>query len=180
MIISINIDEQNFKTLNTIKGETKISISKIINFLISKYAVNNKDIKIKDNDDLLDIKKINLHEPIKQIRVRLTKQEYDFLSISAKKNGFNLTSKEIRYRLLNTINKNKYYTNLELEDFCKSRSEINTIGRNLNSLVKLLRTRNIIKFDDENFKKSIESLNTKIDNLSNELSEILIRSNQRY
>ncbi|OCR84628.1 hypothetical protein [Campylobacter fetus] len=178
MRIHINIDDDKIEIIKKIKQETKISISQIINFLISKYSKENDDRKDK-NRELLDIKNKKV-ESNKYIRINISNEEYQFLMQEAQKNGFNMTSKEIKYRLLNTIHNNKYFTSMELENFSQARSEINVVGRNLNRLLKLLHTRNIIKFDSKDFKKSIDNLNDKIDKLSDELGELLIRSNQRY
>ncbi len=98
----------------------------------------------------------------------------------AQKDGINHVNNEIKYRLLNTIYRNKYFTNIELSNFINTRTEVNIVGRNLNQLLKLLHTKSNLNVNEETFKNMIKDLDNKIKNITLELEDIILKSKDRY
>lgn len=157
--------------IENIRKDTKLSYNKIINTIIqtnSKDSNQNEFVKNKITDN---------KTATREIRIKLTNDEYNLLAKSAKNHSFTSITKEAKFRLLNTISTSKYYSNFEMENFIKTRNELNRIGVNLNQLVKFLKQNNTNKVD--NLEKSIEILNNKIDNLAQELGEIIKLSKYR-
>ncbi|EMK6238263.1 hypothetical protein V9J04_001768, partial [Campylobacter jejuni] len=110
----LTIDKINLDYLNKIKSETNTSINKIINYIIKEYQENSNDIYLKNNFDLISNNKINENKKMKEIRIRLNEDEFDLLKEIALYNGFKNASKEAKLRLINSLNKNKLFTNFEL------------------------------------------------------------------
>ncbi|KDA36328.1 hypothetical protein N218_09365, partial [Campylobacter jejuni K5] len=164
---------------NKIKSETNTSINKIINYIIKEYQENSNDIYLKNNFDLISNNKINENKKMKEIRIRLNEDEFDLLKEIALYNGFKNASKEAKLRLINSLNKNKLFTNFELIEFIKTRTEINTIGKNIYQLLKVVRGRNLVKINDDNLKNTIDYIRYKIDILSDKLGKVIEINNQR-
>ncbi|ECK6873609.1 hypothetical protein FSE89_05865, partial [Campylobacter upsaliensis] len=80
---------------------------------------------------------------------------------------------------INSLNENKYFTNLELDEFIKTRTEINAVGKNIYQLLKILRAGNSVKINEDNLKNTIDIINEKIDILSASLGKIIEINNQR-
>lgn len=175
----LTIDKRNLDYLNKIKSETNTSINKIINYIIKEYQENSNDIYLKNNFDLISNNKMNENKKMKEIRVRLNEDEFDLLKEIALYNGFKNASKEAKLRLINSLNKNKLFTNLELIEFIKTRTEINTIGKNIYQLLKVVRGRNLVKINDDNLKNTIDYIRDKIDILSDNLGKVIEINNQR-
>ncbi|EAJ1255098.1 hypothetical protein A0Y59_07960 [Campylobacter lari] len=175
----LTIDKRNLDYLNKIKSETNTSINKIINYIIKEYQENSNDIYLKNNFDLISNNKMNENKKMKEIRVRLNEDEFDLLKEIALYNGFKNASKEAKLRLINSLNKNKLFTNLELIEFIKTRTEINTIGKNIYQLLKVVRGRNLVKINDDNLKNTIDYIRDKIDILSDKIGKIIEINNQR-
>ncbi|EFT8157543.1 hypothetical protein SLK77_001643, partial [Campylobacter jejuni] len=112
-------------------------------------------------------------------RIRLNEDEFDLLKEIALYNGFKNASKEAKLRLINSLNKNKLFTNFELIEFIKTRTEINTIGKNIYQLLKVVRGRNLVKINDDNLKNTIDYIRYKIDILSDKLGKVIEINNQR-
>lgn len=174
----LTIDKRNLDYLNKIKSETNTSINKIINYIIANYKENNgfnnieNNLVINHHSDTFEKKKM------KEIRIRLNEYEFDLLKEIALYNGFKNASKEAKLRLINSLNKNKLFTNLELIEFIKTRTEINTIGKNIYQLLKVVRGRNLVKINDDNLKNTIDYIRDKIDILSDKLGKVIEINNQ--
>jgi hypothetical protein len=170
--LTLRLSKDNHKILSDLKEETGLSINKIVNLLISKqndtsYMKNLKNHKLGEDEK-------------KEVRLKITENEYDFLKNEAQKDGINHVNNEVKYRLLNTIYRNKYFTNIELSTFIKTKGEINTIGRNLNQLLKLLHTKSNLTVHDEVFKNMVSDIDNNVKNISNDLRDIIEKSRSRY
>ncbi|TLD80745.1 hypothetical protein LS70_008685 [Helicobacter sp. MIT 11-5569] len=174
----LTIETDNLDFLNKIKLETKSSINKIINYIIRDYQ-ENKDIYVNNNFKLLDNIHQNKNENFREIRIRLSDDEFNLLKETASYNGFRSVSKEAKFRLINSLNKNKFFANAELIAFMKTRTEINSIGKNIYQLLKVLRSNNLVKINEDNLKNTIDSVRDKIDILSDTLGKIIEVNNQR-
>lgn len=175
----LSIDEKNMIYLNEIKNNTKASIKKIINYIIANYKENNgfnnieNNLVINHHSDTFEKKKM------KEIRIKISEDEFNLLKEIATQNGFSSVSKEVSFRLINSLNENKYFTNLELDEFIKTRTEINAVGKNIYQLLKILRAGNSVKINEDNLKNTIDTINAKIDILSDSLGKIIEINNQR-
>lgn len=170
--LTLRLSKDNHKILSDLKEETGLSINKIVNLLISKqndisYMKNLKNHKLGEDEK-------------KEVRLKITENEYEFLKNEAQKDGINHVNNEVKYRLLNTIYRNKYFTNIELSTFIKTKGEINTIGRNLNQLLKLLHTKSNLTVNDEVFKNMVSDIDNNVKNISNDLRDIIEKSRSRY
>ncbi|WP_104722726.1 hypothetical protein [Helicobacter mesocricetorum] len=171
----LTIETNNLEYLNKIKLETKSSINKIINYIIKVYAQNNN---IKKNFELIS-NPINENKKMKEIRIKLTDDEFNLLKEISLSNAFRSASKQAKFTLINSLNKNKFFTNVELVEFIKVRTEINTIGKNIYQLLKVIRGKNLVKINDNNLKNTINDIKDKIDVLSDILGKIIEVNNQR-
>ncbi|WP_301006623.1 hypothetical protein, partial [Helicobacter sp. UBA3407] len=121
----------------------------------------------------------NKNENFREIRIRLSDDEFNLLKETASYNGFRSVSKEAKFRLINSLNKNKFFANTELIEFMKTRTEINYIGKNIYQVLKILRGNNLVKINEDNLKNTIDSFRNKIDTLSDTLGKIIEVNNQR-
>lgn len=87
---------------------------------------------------------------------------------------------EIRYRLINSIYKNKYFLPIELKELSNLNFQIKRIGLNINSIYKKINFKEELKNDDyRNLQNSINEVNEKLDLISNEIRNILKFANNR-
>lgn len=164
----IRLEKYNYEYLKELNLKTKIPINKILNTIIS-----NMDRNVLE---LLEYKNENTD---KEVRFRITESERNFLENESKLNGNDSITNEIKFRILNTIYKNKFFTINEKNEFIKTRYELNSIGRNLNQLVKKIHKKEI-GIDDNELKEVIKSINKKSIELSNELEKYIIHTNKRF
>jgi hypothetical protein len=170
--INLKLEDRNIEILNNISKKSKIPITRIINMLINT---------LDDKSEFLDNNLTNFKaDENTEIKIHLTNSEKEFLINQASLNGAKSLSAEVKYRLLNTIYKNKYFTNIELSNFIKTKGEINTIGRNLNQLLKLLHTKSNLTVNDEVFQNMVKDIDNNVKNISNELRDIIEKSRSRY
>lgn len=172
--MSFRINEDNYKFLNDLKSDTNVSMNKLLNIILADVKEANYKSKKSNIDTALKASNT------KEIRIDLTQEEYEYLQLQSKVSGLNSVTKEVKYRLLNTMYDNTYFTNLELRAFTKASTEVTIVGRNLNQLVKLLNTKNNkIKIDETRFIKLYEEINLRVSNLVNELKKIILQSKNR-
>lgn len=163
------LTEDNYKILKRFSEKNKVPMNRIINILISSMDT---EFEFMQTDILNEIET--------EIRFKITESEKEFLQAQALKSGANSLSAEIKYRLLNTIYKNKYFTNNEMKDFVKSRYEINMVGLNLNQLLKQIYTKDDYKLDKDELKKLILDIASKIEEHNKELAKVLTYTNDRF
>ncbi len=167
---TFRLSENNLTILKDLSKKTGTTINKILNFIVSKQNdTNYLDDYINDSN-----------EDNKVVRIKINSKEYEFLKKQAELDGLNHINSEVKYRLLNTIYRNKYFTNIELSNFMKTRTEVNAVGRNLNQLLRLLQTKSSLNINDEVFSNMIKDLDDKIKNITLELEDIILKSKDRY
>ncbi len=168
--IKLRLEDINYEILNKIKNKTNIPITRIINMVIKTLESDNEFINSKNISDMTET----------ILKVKITKSEKDFLQEQAIKNGSSSLTSEVKYRLLNTIYREKYFTNIELSTFIRTKGEVNKVGINLNQLLKLLNKKSSLNVNEEILKNMISDINIKVSNLSNELENIIEKSRDRY
>ncbi|WP_257933370.1 hypothetical protein UPTC17655_a0040 (plasmid) [Campylobacter lari] len=171
---NIYFDEKSYSYLVRLKKEMKVSFSKIINTIL-------KNIYDNEKENINTIDKINYqnNEPKKEIRFKLTEDEYKIFSDFAKKNGNGTATKQIRILTLNHIYKDKFFDKNYIDEFILARTEINTIGRNIYQLLKILRSGKSVRVNEKNLEKSFEDISINIEKLSKELEKIILKNNER-
>lgn len=167
--INLKLDDKNVEMLEKMSSNSKVPITRIINILISSMDT---EFEFMQTDILNEIET--------EIRFKITESEKEFLQSQALKSGANSLSAEIKYRLLNTIYKNKFFTNNEMKDFVKSRYEINMIGINLNQLLKQIYTKDDYKLDKDEIKNLIFDIEKKIDRHFEDLKELTKFTKNRF
>lgn len=97
-----------------------------------------------------------------------------------RKTGNNSLTSEIKYRLLNTIYKNKYFLPIELKYFRDLIYQLRKIGSNINQIsTKLNSNKDLNNSDISIIKNSIDTLNIKINETKDDLENILYSNTKR-
>lgn len=171
-------DEVDLK-LQELKKELQMPINKIITMIINEKL---EDLKILKKEYVEDFKskKSEYTKNDMQINFRISEKEKIFLEEQVKRTGNKSLTSEIRYRLLNSIYKNKYFLPIELNEFKNLTFQIKRIGLNINGIFKRVNFKEDLKSDDYiNLQNSINEANEKIDLMNNEIKNILKFANNR-
>lgn len=163
---TIRLSDENYNILKEINHTKNIPIGQILNFLIEKYlleSANDLDIPIFDK---------NKDENIKTIRISITDKEYQTLKKRQKIHLHSSMAQEVKYYILNAIYNDKILSQIEVNALALTRAEIHKIGVNLNQIARVVNNREI-KEIPESFKKDIEILHSKIDDLKNKINAVI-------
>ena len=172
----LNFDDRVDKLLQELKKELKIPINKIISMIINEKLEDIKRLKKENVEDL----KIENNQNEIEIRFRIYENEKYFLEEQMKKTGNGSLTSEIRFRLLNSIYKNKYFLPIELAEFKNLVYQTKMIGLNINGIFKRVNFKEELKSDDYiNLQNSINEVNEKIDLINNEMKNIFKSSSYR-
>ena len=168
-------DEVDLK-LQELKKELQMPINKIITMIINEKLENSKILKKEYVEDLgIEDSKNDV-----QIKFRISEKEKIFLEEQIKKTGNSSLSSEVKYRLINTIYKNKYFLPLELEKLNNLNNQVKKIGININQISRKINFKNELENKDyENFQSNLKEVNFKIDELTDEIKNILKFANNR-
>lgn len=170
----IKVNQEDKIMLERIKKATNIPFSKILRYLLNLYF---QDENISDS---IVIQKYKFYSNEKHtISIKLTREEYENLKTLCKENGFSSITKQAKFLLLNSIKNEKLFTNIEIDEFIKTRTEINAIGKNIYQLLKILRSGNSVKINENNLNKTMDNIRDKIDILSDQLGAIIEKNNER-
>ncbi|WP_232470003.1 hypothetical protein, partial [Campylobacter coli] len=174
----IKVSKDDKIILEYIKSETNASYSKIISILLKKFNSCDTDEKNKINDEISK-NKFYTSDENKIIKLKLTENEVNILKEISKNTGFSSITKQAKFLLLNSIKNEKLFTNIEIDEFIKTRTEINAIGKNIYQLLKILRSGNSVKINENNLNKTMDNIRDKIDILSDQLGAIIEKNNER-
>lgn len=168
-------DEVDLK-LQELKKELQMPINKIITMIINEKLENSKILKKEYVEDLgIEDSKNDV-----QIKFRISEKEKIFLEEQIKKTGNNSLSSEVKYRLINTIYKNKYFLPVELKKLNNLNNQVKKIGININQISRKINFKNELENKDyENFQSNLKEVNFKIDELTDEIKNILKFANNR-
>ncbi len=175
--IILNINDEFYFKLQKLKKELQIPTSKIIIMIINDKL---EDFKILEKQFIenLNIKNINNET---EIRFRIKEKEKIFLKKQIEKTGNKSLTSEVRFRLLNTIYRNKFFLPSELKELSNLNFQIKRIGLNINGIFKRVNFKEELKNEDyKKFQNSINEVNKKIDLVSNEIKKFLKFSNNRF
>ena len=172
----INFDDRVDKLLQELKQELKMPINKIITMIINEKLEDIKRIKKETVEDL----KMKDNQNEIEIRFRIFEKERIFLEQQIQKNGNKSLTSEIRFRLLNSIYKNKYFLPIELTELKKLVYHLKMIGLNINGIFRRVNFKEELKSEDYiNLQNSINEVNEKIDLINNEMKKIFKLANKR-
>lgn len=168
-------DEVDLK-LQELKQELQMPINKIITMIINEKLEDLKLFKKEYVEDYKDVE--NKNEFL--ISFRIKEKEKIFLEEQIKKTGNKSLTSEIRYRLLNTIYKNKYFLPNEIEIIKELNFQIMMIGNNINQITfKLNSNKDLLNSDISILKNSIDELNIKIEFIEKNINRILDFADKR-
>jgi len=176
----INFNENINLKLQDLKKELNIPMNKIILMLINEKL---EDLRRVDKIFIKDLKQNEIENEktfFTEIRFRISNKERIFLQKQLEKTGNKSLTSEIRYRLINSIYKNKYFLPIELDSFRNLTYQLKKIGVNINGIFRKLNiNKELGKEEYENLMLSINEVNSKIDLMTNELKTILEFANNR-
>jgi len=175
----INFNEDINLKLQELKKELNVPMNKIIIMLINEKLedLRRVDKILIKNLSSKDIKNNNFST---EIRFKISNKEKIFLQKQLEKTGNKSLTSEIRYRLINSIYKNKYFLPIELNEFRNLTYQLKKIGININGIFKRINiNKDLRKEEYSNLGNSIKEVNSKIDLITNELKTILKFANNR-
>lgn len=158
----VRISEDSYNFLNNLYNQTKIPKSKLLDIFINDIEKNLSDFLPEANSKKDTVIKINISE-----------SEKIFLQEQAKKSGASSLSSEIKYRLLNTIYKNKYFTNNEMKELINLKYELSMIGRNLNQFVRRLHLNNSVEASTKSAIELIPNIILNMKKIQGEVQNII-------
>ena len=115
------------------------------------------------------------------IKIKLTTSEFNLLKNLAKSHGFNSVAKEARFRILNTIYKNSFFTNNEMKELSNAVTSLENTSNTLKAFVLTLKEKKPSEFsinfkNIENFFKDILAKTDEIKELiANEYKKVYYR-----
>ena len=161
--ILLNFTDSNYAKLLQLKRNYKIAVTSLVNIIISE--------KIGSKIELLS--KYKFENEKSEIKFRINDSEKEYLLGSLKITGTNSLTQEIRYRLLNSIYKDKILNPNEFESLNKLKYEINKIGINIYQILKKINANTLLGNDMSILKDNLEELEIKLSSTKIELENAL-------
>jgi hypothetical protein len=172
----VNFSEDIDLKLQELKNYLEMPINKIITMIINEKF---EDLKIFKKEFLQrNLNDENINDI--QIKFRINKNEKTFLEEQIKKTGNGSLTSEIRFRLLNSIYKNKFYLPTELKEINNLKFQISMLGNNLNQITRKINLNKDLNLSDfKNLENLLIDVNLKVSSLEKELKDILEFSKNR-
>ena len=148
----VRLSNENYEFIQSLKKKENTTFNEIINSMISLYKESPKQ------ESISRVKKSEKQSH--RIYITLTDTEYNFLSTQAIKHGFPSPTKEVIFRLTNSMYDEKIFSNSDMNNLLNALNDINKIGRNINELIRILK------------EKSNAKININIDRLGDLLADI--------
>ena len=161
--ILLNFTDSNYEKLLQLKRNYKIPVTSLVNIIINE--------KIGSKIELLS--KYKFENEKSEIKFRINDSEKEYLLGSIKITGTNSLTQEIRYRLLNSIYKDKILNPNEFESLNKLKYEINKIGINIYQILKKINANTLLGNDMSILKDNLEELEIKLSSTKIELENAL-------
>ena len=159
----LKFTDSNYAKLLQLKNNYKISITGLVNIIINE--------RIGSKIELLN--KYKLENERSEIKFKINDTEKEYLLDSLKITGTNSLAQEIRYRLINSIYKDKILNPNELESLNKLKYEINKIGINIYQILKKINANTLLNNDMAILKDNLEQLEIKLSFTKIELENAL-------
>ncbi len=178
MNINLKLKPFIYNQLKELRSKYKLPITSMINMILAEKLQDELDniektpaIQISKmmKNQKLDYYQI---EADKEVRLKITNKEREYLINQAKITGTDNLTNEIRHRLLKSIYKQEILNPLELKEFKNLVYQIKMIGLNINGIFKRVNFKEELKNDDYiNLQNSINDVNAKIDLIVKELKK---------
>jgi hypothetical protein len=166
----VNFSEDVDFKLKELKDYFEMPINKIITMIINEKL---EDLKLLKKD-YIEYLKVDDKQNDTAVFFRIKEKEKMFLEEQIKKTGNGSLTSEIRFRLLNTIYKNKFFLPVELEKIQNLIYAISKIGNNINQISRKINiSKDLNSSDYEILQNSLYEVNIKIGFLEKELKNIL-------
>ncbi len=170
--IEIKIDDEKYEKFVEYKRKNSTNFNAIINAKIDEIL----ESKVSD---FLDDKSENKKDHL--IKIKLTTSEFNLLKNLARSHGFNSIAKEARFRILNTIYKNPFFTNIEMKELSNATTELENISTHLKAFVLTLKEKkpsefslNFSKFENY-FKDILAKTDEMKEKITNEYKKVYYR-----
>ena len=170
--IEIKLDDEKYEKFVEYKKKNSTNFNAILNAKIDEI------LESKVSDFLSD-KSENKKDHL--IKIKLTTSEFNLLKNLAKSHGFNSVAKEARFRILNTIYKNAFFTNSEMKELSNATTELENISTHLKAFVLTLQAKkpsefslNFSKFESY-FKDILAKTDDIRDKITNEYKKVYYR-----
>lgn len=178
MNINLKLKLFIYSQLKELRKEYKIPITSIINMILAEKLQdelsNIKKIPAIQISKMIKNQKLDTYEKEvdKEVRLKVTNKERDYLITQAKITGTGNLTNEIRYRLLKSIYKQAIFNPVELKEIKNLAYQLGMIGLNINCIFRKVNFKEELKNDDYiNLQNSVNDLNTKIDLIVKELKK---------
>lgn len=128
--IEIKLDNEKYEKFVWYKRKNSTNFNAILNAKIDEVLGSCQREFLSDKSEN---KKENL------IKIKLTTSEFNLLKNLAKSHDFNSAAKEARFRILNTIYKNAFFTNIKMKELSNATTELENISTHLKAFVLTLK-----------------------------------------
>lgn len=168
---SFRIENNLLNLVEAYLKDSKYNFSDLVNAAIMNF-ISTGDIEGSKKNTLL------LRENNKEVelRISISKSEYNYLVDLSNKHGFNSATKEAKFLLLNLLNSDSpIFNNVEMEELRKSNYELNMVGRNINQMLKVLYEQDLqnFKVNYENLISVVKVVNDKISAVSDKIEKYI-------
>ncbi|EEE0306451.1 hypothetical protein B5Q28_004519 [Salmonella enterica subsp. enterica serovar Oranienburg] len=161
--ISFRITDDNYEKLSiVVKNITDKTPAKFFADLASKIISENKNIDKPCEDGATDLNHVK--------QVRLSTSTMNFIKEQALKNGWS-ESKEIRFRLNQTISNEPVLLDHEIAELRGARNAVDRIGQNI---FYIIAKRQQLEINDPAFWDDIKKLNKSIDDVKKLVNKITL------
>lgn len=162
-MICFRMKDDNYKKLSTvIKNITDKTPAKFFADLANKIISENKNYANHSDDDGTDLNHVK--------QVRLSTSMMNFIKDQAKRNGWS-ESKEIRFRLNQTISNEPVLLDHEIAELRGARNAVDRIGQNV---FYIIAKRQQLEINDPAFWDDIKKLNKTIDDVKKLVNKITL------
>ncbi|PSM51304.1 hypothetical protein CBLAS_1046 [Campylobacter blaseri] len=171
--LTIRIKENIDEKISELSKNNNVTKNEIINIILLNFFENK-------NEDLLDFNFFTLKNE-HEYRIYLFDKEKEFLDKKRAEHGFSFITSEIKFRLLNTIYNDKFFTNIEMKSLNDAVNDINVLGRNINTILKNAIETNKYNFDInyEKFSSDLKTIKEILYKLNREMENVNYRVQKR-
>jgi len=150
----IKIDRNLYNEFKGYADTISMSVTKLIQFCLKDFL---------SQDGKSEIENSFIQNKTKTVKISLGDKETAELEAAKKAHGFTAMKHECEFRILNSLKEKKeYYTNMDIENFIKIRTELNAIGKNLNVIARKVRAQESAKIEIKNLEKFLEYIQDSI------------------
>nr|CRY94882.1 hypothetical protein [uncultured prokaryote] len=167
--IKFRLTDDEYENINNkLNEKLKTSVPGFFKNVGMEILNRDPDIKKSLNDENININDLSEYCD-ERLQVLVTHEQSVALQKMADKHGWSL-SKEIRFRLQNTLNNNLDFFDQELDEMHACRNQIRKIGININMILRRDEGRVL---DKDGFKQDIDDLKNQLSDLESRFNYFL-------